>query len=57
MIGKIVDKGTIKSLDNALHLKKYNHLLIFRQKMFQSRFLTGMMGEISQAVLFIRTDS
>ena len=23
MIGKIVDKGTIKSLDNALHLKKY----------------------------------
>lgn len=32
MIGKIVDKGTIKSLDNALHLKKYNHLLIFRQK-------------------------
>lgn len=57
MIGKIVDKGTIKSLNNALHLKKYNHLLIFRQKMFQSRFLTGMMGEISQAVLFIRTDS
>lgn len=32
MIGKIVDKGTIKSLDNALHLKKYNHLLFFRQK-------------------------
>ena len=28
MIGKIVDKGTIKSLDNALHLKKYNRLLI-----------------------------
>lgn len=32
MIGKIVDKGTIKSLDNALHLKKYNHLLIFLSK-------------------------
>jgi len=55
MIGKIVDKGTIKSLDNALHLKKYNHLLIFFvKKMFQSRFLTGMMGKISQAVLFYK---
>ena len=32
MIGKIVDKGTIKSLNNALHLKKYNHLLIFYLK-------------------------
>ena len=42
MIGKIVDKGTIKSLD------------FFVKKMFQSRFLTGMMGEISQAVLFYK---
>ena len=32
MIGKIVDKGTIKSLDNALHLKKYNHFLNFSKK-------------------------
>ena len=29
MIGIIVDKGTIKSRDNTVHLKKYNHLLFF----------------------------
>lgn len=55
MIGKIVDKGTIKSLDNALHLKKIQSFVdFFVKKMFQSRFLTGMMGEISQAVLFYK---
>lgn len=55
MIGKIVDKGTIKSLDNALHLKKIQSFVdLFVKKMFQSRFLTGMMGKISQAVLFYK---
>lgn len=39
MIGKIVDKGTIKSLDNALHLKKYNRLLFFSsERCFKADF-------------------
>lgn len=38
MIGIIVDKGTIKSWDNAVHLKKYNHLLFFLLgRMLQSK--------------------